>query len=250
VLRLVKTSKRFGESEVLRDVSLDFPIERVTAIVGPNGAGKTTLLNVATGIEKPSTGSVWLDAENLSCRGVEPHRAAGVIRTFQEPRVFSELSMLENIRFSEPDRLLPVLWSALGFRRGRHRWNPSGPARSLLDDFGLSSQGHTICGDLSYGQRRLVELATAFASSGVVYLLDEPSAGIAPNLLPVVRSQIRSLASAGAAVVVVDHDVEFVRSIADLVVFLDKGEIVTSGPSAEVLGDPQIRWRLWGAWGG
>lgn len=247
MLRLVETSKCFGDTEILCAVSLEFSASCITAIVGPNGAGKTTLLNVATGIEAPSMGTVWLDAENLTSRGIEAHRKAGVIRTFQDPRVFGELSVLENVRFSEPDRLFPALRSALRLRR--RCWKPGSLVLSLLADFDLDSRQHTRCEELSYGQRRLVELATAFAASGAVYLLDEPSAGIAPELMPTVCSRMKALASAGAAVIVVDHDVEFVRNVADVIVFVDRGEIVTSGPSAEVLDDPQMRWRLWGAWG-
>ena len=249
MLRLVKVSKFFGNTEVLCDVSLEFPAGCITAIVGANGAGKTTLLNIATGIERPSSGTIWFGDENLTSCGVAGHRKAGVIRTFQEPRVFGELSVLENVRFAEPDRLLPTLWSALRFWR-RHRWTPGDLVLSLLKDFKLDSEYNRACKNLSYGQRRLVELALAFSCSGAAYLLDEPSSGIAPSLMPAVSSGIRALASEGATVVLVDHDVEFVRRVADVIVFVDQGKVVSSSTNAEVLGDLQLRWRLWGAWSG
>lgn len=250
MIRLSKTSKSFGEAEVLRDISVEFAAGRVTAIVGPNGAGKTTLLNIATGIERPSSGSVWLGAQEVTSRGPERHREAGIIRTFQEPRIFTELSVLENIRFADPDRLLSSLCAAF---RWKGRWREPFPLNtetlSLLEDFGLGATLHTACSLLSYGQRRLVELAMAFSSSGVVYLLDEPSSGVGRDLRAVVTAQMESLARGGASVVVVDHDIEFVREAADEIVFLERGRVIHRGPTAEVLDDPQVRWRLWGAWG-
>lgn len=248
MLELIQVSKKYGEVMVLAEVTAQFPRGRITALIGTNGAGKTTLLNVATGLVAPDTGTISLGSE-LGKAPDKPQdfRKRGVIRTFQEPRIFPQLTPLENVRFGRPESL-----SAVILRAFRHLadddWNGRAAAEGTLSQLGLNTKEDKPSSDLSHGQQRLVELALAFNSPGEIYLFDEPSAGLAPEPRKVVHEKLRELKAEGSIVVVVDHDVEFVQAVADKIVFLDAGRVVAAGSPEDVLDKPEVKGHLWGAW--
>jgi ABC-type branched-subunit amino acid transport system ATPase component len=224
VLQAVGLTRRFGELLALNNCSVDIQRGTVTGIVGPNGSGKTTLLNCISGILRPDTGRVMFDGTDIT--GFDPARVArhGIGRTFQTSRVFRRLTVDDHLALAQH----------LSGRRG-----PSS-ASDFLDRFNLAEYGRTLAGQLSFGQQKLVELATVLALQPVVLLLDEPAAGINPRLLDDYGYHIRELAESGCTVVMVEHNIGFVFELCQAVVVMDQGSVIADGPPDVVRKDERV----------
>jgi branched-chain amino acid transport system permease protein len=232
----------FGGLTALAGIDLALHPGRIQAIIGPNGSGKSTLVNVLTRIYPQSRGTIRLDG--VSIDGMRPDQAAraGLARTFQNLRLFTDLSALDNVLIGAHPRFRASLAACLA---------GAGPARSeearerarvaaLLAEFGLSGQGPVRTGDLSYGVQKLVELARAVAKSPRLLLLDEPAAGLSAEEIDTLRRAIGATVAAGAAVLVIEHNMDFVMGIADEVTVLDQGRKISEGPPRAVQADPRV----------
>lgn len=234
-------SKSFDGVHALVDVSLEFPATGITAIIGPNGAGKTTLLNILTGFLRPNAGKCFLGPHETTQS--PPHRIArmAVARTFQDLRLISQVSTLDNVLVSCPnqrgERLLPAL---LRIGVAKEEAKNRGSAMDLLRFVGLEAQANDLAGELSYGQQKLLTLACCIATQARVLFLDEPVAGIAPEKVSQILDLLRKLSSQGKTIVFIEHDIEAIRRAADHVIVMDDGKIVTQGPPAEVLEKSEI----------
>jgi ABC-type branched-subunit amino acid transport system ATPase component/ABC-type branched-subunit amino acid transport system permease subunit len=234
LLRVEMATVQFGGVRALDQVSLKVPAGSITALIGPNGSGKTTLFNVIDGTYAPASGDVVLSGTSLS-KLDRTHRAfAGVGRTYQLPRLFDSLTVLENVAAVSSDfRLRRLAHSAVSGAEAAR-------ATELLEFVGLGDYVRARASDLSYGQRKLVELAQMLMLDPAVILLDEPAAGINPTLLKRLSDLIRSLNAAGRTFVIVEHDMHFVLSLADRATVLARGEVIASGEPGEVSADPAV----------
>ena len=234
VLRVHGVTVRFGGVAALTDVALDVGAGQVTGLIGPNGAGKTTLFNVISGLQRPDHGRVMLADADVTRMG--PHRRSrlGLARTFQRLELFGTLSAADNVR--------------VGLERGRRAGGlkaavPGGPdtARALLDRVGVADAADEQVGSLPTGTARLVELARALSIDPRVLLLDEPCSGLDDHESEGLGALLTDLAGEGRAVLVVEHDMDLVLKVCDVVHVLDCGEVIASGTPLEIRADPVVQ---------
>jgi ABC-type branched-subunit amino acid transport system ATPase component len=219
-------SKSFGGVQALADCSLTVPAGSITGLIGPNGSGKTTLFNVMTGYERPDGGQVFLSGRRIT--GAPPSRvfALGVGRTFQLTRIFPRMTVLENM-------LVPA-------QRGRSRRQHREHAMDLLAFTGIAAHAGKLAGTLSYGQRKLLELAYVLVADPAVVLLDEPAGGVNPSLIHHIADRIRDMNRAGKTFLLVEHNMDFVMTLCDQVTVLDSGAVVATGTPEAVRSDPRV----------
>jgi branched-chain amino acid transport system permease protein len=228
----------FGGFEALRSVDLTASGSGVTGIIGPNGAGKTTLLNVLTGLVVPTDGMFTLDGRPLT--GSSPHAIAraGLVRTFQNLRLFPALSVHENVAVA----------SLANRRSGSRRSAPGPTADELVAAVGLWEQRHRRARELDYGSARRLELARAAAGGPRFLLLDEPTSGMSEAESEAMIGQVRRIAElAGAAVIVIDHDLGFITGICDRIYCLDQGRVLAIGTPDEIRADRRVQEAYLGA---
>jgi branched-chain amino acid transport system permease protein len=229
-LRTEDVTVRFGGFTALREVSLAATNDTVLGLIGPNGAGKTTLLNVVTGLVEPAGGAVTLDGESVT--GLPSHQLArhGLVRTFQNLRLFSSLTVRDNIAVA----------AEIG---GRYRPDRARPTvEELLVLAGLWDQRDRRARELDYGNSRRLELARAAAVGPVFLLLDEPTSGMSETESQAMIERVRATAAAvSAGVVVIDHDLGFIVGICQQIVCLDQGAVIATGTAAEIQADPAVR---------
>lgn len=232
LLQLRGVNKSFGDVDVVRDVSLDVARGRMTALVGPNGAGKTTLLSIVAGEHRPSSGRVLYDGADIT--SLPPHRrgARGLVRTFQMTSEFRHLTVLENLIAASPDRRGNTFRSV--FLQRRSHWADAERAavrraRELLDRFGLWPKEDDYAGDLSGGQRKILELLRAVMAEPKALLLDEPFAGVHPRVLSDLASFLEDLCAEGTTVLLIAHELDAVERHCDSVVVMARGAVIFEG---------------------
>lgn len=240
-LRCANITRSFNGVKALQEVSIEFPRNGITAIIGPNGAGKTTLVNVLTGFLKPEAGSVWLDDKEIT--GLPPYRIArsGLVRTFQDVRIALEMSVIDNAMLA-CQRSYPVgVWDRMiPSRVKQHEFTVRDSAQDALRFTHLNDDCSRRAGDLSYGQQKLLSLACCLALNAQTFLLDEPVAGVHPEMAERIIGVLRSLKERGKQIVFIEHDIESVRRLADEVFVLNEGRVIAHGLTAEILTQPQV----------
>jgi ABC-type branched-subunit amino acid transport system ATPase component len=242
MLRLDGVSKFFGGLPALQDVSISVPAGRLTALIGPNGAGKSTLINCMTGVLSPSAGSIRFLDQDIA--GLPAHRITrlGIHRTFQNLRLFPRLSVLENVLTGltcEGGESMFMAMLRLPYLRHRERQLKL-RALEAMDQFGLADKAQWPAGVLAYGDKKRVELARAIVGKPRLLLLDEPVAGLNAEETAAVGEQLRNLRRAGHTILLVEHDMDLVMNIADLVVILDSGRCIATGTAGEVRRNPLV----------
>ncbi len=243
ILKLEGLTKRFGGVVALDRVDLEVPRGEIVSIIGPNGAGKTTLFNCVTGLLRPDAGEVRFGS--ISLAGLGPHEVArsGIARTFQNIRLFTQMTVLENVlagthvrtKAGWLDSLAP--WSRS--IRQEDRWALDRSVR-LLERLGLAGLADRPAGELSYGQQRRAELARALASDPEMVLLDEPAAGLAQEERRDLMGLLRGLKAQGLTIFLIEHDMKVVMPVSDRVAVLDYGAKIAEGPPAQVQDDPKV----------
>jgi ABC-type branched-subunit amino acid transport system ATPase component/ABC-type branched-subunit amino acid transport system permease subunit len=239
VLVSAGVSKSFGGVRALSDVS--FSVERgaIHSLIGPNGAGKTTLVNVWSGFYRPDAGVVEFAGKRIS--GLSPAAIArrGLVRTFQTPQLFEELSVLDNVLVgASGHRLGSAPAALLGVSRADTAARDI--ALAALDETGLDARAHTRAGALALGDRRRLEIARALAAGAVVLLLDEPAAGLSAAEIDELDALLTRLKGRGTTVVLVEHHMDLVMAISDRVTVLDEGRVIADGPPATVQRDTAV----------
>lgn len=243
LLELDNCTKQFGGLKAVSDVSLKVEPLSLVGLIGPNGAGKTTVFNLITGVYQPTSGAIRLDGRNI--HGMSPSRiaACGISRTFQNIRLFPDLTVLENVRIACHVRSQSTLLDALLRTQRHYRSEAAILERSyqLLELFGLEQHADWRSTSLPYGEQRRLEIARALATQPKVLLLDEPAAGMNPqekeelmHLIERVRSEFQ------VAVLLIEHDMQLVMSICERISVLDYGEIIAEGKPAEIRNDPKV----------
>ena len=242
MLRLDKVSKRFGGLSVLEDVSFAVPPGSVFGLIGPNGAGKTTVFNLITGLLAPSGGRVTLGDTSLV--GRRPHRITrlGIARTFQNIRVFKEMTLRENVIVGMHAHLgygiAQWLFSLPGYRAAEKR--AMARADELLSWVGLGGKANDIADELSYGEQRKLELARALATEPKLLLLDEPVAGMNSGEKQDLMVEIERIAARGYTVFLIEHDMRFVMGLCSRIAVLNFGRVIAEGPPEQIRNDPAV----------
>lgn len=239
ILQLDQITKRFGGLVAVNAVSFDLPSQRIVSIIGPNGAGKTTLFNIITGIYKPDVGTLIFDGINIAGRRPDQITALGMCRTFQNIRLFPNMSVIENVLVGAHSRLpKSTTWGAV-FRTRTFRKSEEDArleARRLLRYVGLpSGSGDRLAKNLPYGQQRKVEIARALAAKPKLILLDEPTAGMNPQETDDAIHLFRRLRDElGVTVLLIEHDMKVVMGISERISVIDYGQKIAEGTPAEV----------------
>lgn len=234
LLRVDGLVKRFGGVTALDGATLDVPAGSITALIGPNGSGKTTLFDVVDGTHPVTAGRIEFAGTDITGLGRTQRAFAGIGRTNQLPRLFNSMTVLANVAAANSEfRLRNLASSAVSGAEAAR-------ATELLTFVGMGEYLDATASDLSYGQRKLVELAQVLMLDPAVILLDEPAAGINPTLVQRLGELIRALNAAGRTFVIVEHDMPFVLGLCDPVVVLARGQVIATGPPTTISVDPAV----------
>jgi branched-chain amino acid transport system ATP-binding protein len=235
-------TRRFAGLVAVDRVELEVPEGGVHAVIGPNGAGKTTLFNLISGLAAPSTGSIRFDGRDVTGLPADRRARLGLARTFQNIRVFSAMTVLENALVGLHPRLtssLPAIIARLpGFRREER--SAVARAHEALALVGLHARAQDRASALSYGDQRRLEIARAMAGRPRLILLDEPAAGMNPGETMALGALIRVIAEAGTTVLLVEHDMQFVMGLSDSVFVLNFGRLIFSGTPSAARADARV----------
>jgi ABC-type branched-subunit amino acid transport system ATPase component len=233
LLKVNGLTKHFGGVAAVNGCSFDVDQGTITALIGPNGSGKTTAFNMITGYLPADSGSVAFAGQAVSRPDPTRLYRAGLMRTFQQARVFPALTLIENLTVG-----IVQPWSAL-LRRGVSERNRE-RALALLEEFGLERLARRPAGELSFGQRKLLEFATVLMGEPKLVLLDEPTAGVNPVMVEQIERHVRDLHARGLTFLIVEHDMHLVMRLCDPVIVLDRGATIKQGPPAEVQTDSAV----------
>jgi branched-chain amino acid transport system ATP-binding protein len=225
--------KRFGGVVAVDACSFSVATGTITGLIGPNGSGKTTVFNLVTGYLGADEGAVRFDGVRIRRPSPALLARRGLIRTFQQARIFSQLTLVENLVLAAPQ----PWW---GFGRLSVSGAERARAEELLDEFGLHDHADVAAQELSYGQQKLLEFAATLMSRPKLVLLDEPTAGVNPVVVDRITSHIRRLNEQGLTFLVVEHDMNVVMSLCDPVIVLDRGTMIAEGKPDEVQRDPAV----------
>ena len=242
LLVAAEVTKVFGGHRAVDGVSFSLPRGAIGGLIGPNGAGKTTLFNCLAGFTKPSSGQVWLDGQPIA--GAPPSRvfAAGLARTFQIPRPFPEMTVLDNVMLAPTGQLGERFWAnwlrpaAVAAQERATR----DAARHWLDFVGLAALEQQPARVLSGGQRKLLELARVMVAQPKLVLLDEPGAGVNPALLDQIVDKVSALNRQGVTFLVIEHNMDLVMTLCRPVMVMAQGRLLMTGNAAQVLRDPRV----------
>ena len=244
LLEAASVTKAFGGLVAVDDVSFSVAPRSIVSIIGPNGAGKTTFFNILTGLYRPTSGRIYFDGKDVTYRRPDAILAMGMARTFQNIRLFSTMSALENVLVGQHARLRAGLFRSIlrtpAVRREEREARTK--ARELLTYAGLREGLHDeMSASLSYGDQRRVEIARALASEPKLLLLDEPTAGMNPNeseRLTAFMERLRD--ERGVTILLIEHDMKVVMGVSERITVLDHGERIAEGPPAEVRTDERV----------
>ena len=242
MLRLDAVKRSFGGAWAVDGVSFEVPCGSITGLIGPNGAGKTTLFNLIAGSLRPSAGRIFLDGTAIE--GERPHRrlARGLARTFQIPRPFPAMTVLENVllagQHQRGERPFANWYAPRAVAR-QERVLVS-RARALIEFVALSRLEAAPAGTLSGGQRKLLELARVLMAEPRLLLLDEPAAGVNPSLLEVIVERLQALHARGMTFLLVEHNMDIVARLCSRVHVMAEGRLLASGTPSEVTSDARV----------
>ena len=242
MLQLKNISKNFGGLQVLQDVNFNVPQGGIFGLIGPNGAGKTTVFNLITGLLRASGGAIEFDGQDIG--KVAPHKITerGIARTFQNIRVFKEMTLLENVVVGMHDHM-DYSFGSLLFNLGGYR-KVEAQAREraleLLSWVRLDHKAHTLADSLSYGEQRKLEFARALATKPKLLLLDEPVAGMNPAEKTELMAEILNIKQRGFSIFMIEHDMRFVMGLCDRIAVLNFGRIIAEGSPDQIKNNQEV----------
>jgi branched-chain amino acid transport system ATP-binding protein len=242
MLKLDKVTKHFGGIQAVRELTLAVPLREIIGLIGPNGAGKSTVVNLITGMLKITSGTVWLGGKDITT--LPPHQVArsGIARTFQNIRLVSSASAIENVMSGfhrhEKTGFLANLLSLPASRRESERLRVR--AHELMSRLGIAHLVDVPAGQLPYGHQRKVEIARALATAPRFLLLDEPVAGMNQKEADELGQLIREVAATGIGVLLIEHNMEFVKNLCSSLYVLSSGALIAQGEPERAMRDPTV----------
>jgi branched-chain amino acid transport system ATP-binding protein len=242
LLSLQGVTKTFGGLTAVDNVTFDVETGAIISLIGPNGAGKSTVFNLVTGVYTPTAGTILFDGRSIG--GLKPHSVAslGILRTFQNIRLFAHMSVLDNVLVGRHARMRSAPWDnafRTPFAR-REEKAAEESAMATLDWIGLSRYSHEWARNLPYGMQRRLEIARALASEPKLLLLDEPAAGTNPAEKVALMKLVQAIRDRGVTVLLIEHDMKLVMGISDYVHVLDYGAEIAHGKPEMVRHDPRV----------
>jgi branched-chain amino acid transport system ATP-binding protein len=242
ILRVSGVSKRFGGLQALSDVGITITPGQVYGLIGPNGAGKTTFFNVLTGLYMPDSGSFELAGKPYQPSAVHEVAKAGIARTFQNIRLFADMTALENVMVGRHVRTRSGLVGAVFRTRGFKAEEAAIAARAqeLLEYVGIGGFAEYKARTLSYGDQRRLEVARALATDPKLIALDEPAAGMNATETAALRTLLENIRRDGTTILLIEHDMKLVMNLCDRVLVLDYGKKIAEGVAAAVQKDPKV----------
>ena len=234
ILETVEISKYFGAVAAVDGLSISIPRKGMTSIVGPNGSGKSTLINLLSGTLPLDGGMVVIDGQGLRVIHAYETPDHSITRTFQEVRLFNQINVMDNILVVLTARgFLPAL-----LERSKRQYRER--AQEILEKVGMWEKRTSLAQDLSYGQRKLLEIGRAMALNVNIYLFDEPFAGLFPQMLERVKDILKGMRDEGRTIIFVSHNMDIVREMADHLIVLDGGKFLLAGEVEDVLTQPEV----------
>jgi branched-chain amino acid transport system ATP-binding protein len=232
----------FGGLKAVQNVSLQVQPEQIFSVIGPNGAGKTTFFNCLSGIYQPTSGRIFFQDQDITRLPSYQRCRLGLARTFQNIRLFGEMSALENVRVGQFSHHRPSWWSTLARTAGYRTQDQKAEkeARDLLEFVGLGSFADTWARNLAYGLQRRLEIARALATQPKILLLDEPGAGMNPQEIGEMIQLIERTRQRGLAIILIEHHMKVVMSISQKILVLDHGDPIACGTPGEIRRDPKV----------
>lgn len=242
LLQVQGLTKSFGGNIAVKEVSFNLEPGGITGLIGPNGAGKTTVFNLISGILRPTSGEVYLKGRKIT--GLKSNQIAtmGITRTFQNLQIFANMTVMENVMVGEHNRSKTgLLGAAMGLpRTKKEEQQIRQRAIEYLKVVGLENRAEDPAENLAFGQQRLLEIARALATEPDMLLLDEPAAGLNGGETRELVALLRRLRAAGKTILLVEHDMDTVMGVADMVVVLDFGSKIAEGTPAEIQADERV----------
>ncbi|MBL4863905.1 MAG: ABC transporter ATP-binding protein [Rhodobiaceae bacterium] len=236
LLEVQGVTKTFGGVVANRSVSIEVRAGEIAGLIGPNGSGKTTLFNSIVGAHAIDDGSIRFEGEEISTFRVPVIARRGLLRTFQQTRIYGEMTALENMRISAPEARVSALSLLGGFSSKTDR-----RGEELLEFVGLASKRFLRAGALSFGQQKLLEFAMALMSEPKLLLLDEPTAGINPTLINGLIDRLKQAnKELGVTLLIIEHNMRVIMNLAERITCLAHGEVLASGTPEEVRNDPRV----------
>jgi ABC-type branched-subunit amino acid transport system ATPase component len=246
-LSIESLTKRFGGFYALNDLSMQVATGHIHALIGPNGAGKTTFFNLVTGVLAADTGRILFEGAEVADARPSRRTLRGMARTFQNIRLFPQLTVLETVMIGEHCRFYSSIWKGLRdtvlhrpFGEAQEERKMRETALELLEFFGLAGQKDAKASDLPYGDQRKLEMARALATRPRLLLLDEPAAGMNPHETEELDEVITRIRDRGVTIVLVEHDMGLVMGISDRITVLNFGTRIADGSAAEIQDDPAV----------
>ncbi|CAI0914760.1 ABC transporter ATP-binding protein [Serratia grimesii] len=242
LLTLSHVSKRFGGLTAVDDVSISIHQGEIYGLIGPNGAGKTTCFNLITGLYRADSGEFRLQDRRYKPQAIDKVAQAGIARTFQNLRLFNEMSVLENVMVGCHLRTRNGLWAAISRHRLARQEEQATREKSyaLLEYIGISQFADYRAGDLSYGHQRRLEIARALATEPKLLALDEPAAGMNAAEKVALRELLQRIRESGKTLLLIEHDVKLVMGLCDRLTVLDYGKVIAEGEPAQVRREPAV----------
>lgn len=243
ILDAKELTQKFGGLTAVDNVSLHVGVDELVALIGPNGAGKTTLFNMLTGVNAPTEGDVYLAGEKITGKKAYAVAQMGISRTFQNIRLFSDMTVLENVLTALTNHYKESFVSSVLRLPGYYKTEAAmkEEAMKLLNDFGLASVAENRAGNLPYGAQRRVEIVRALATRPKVIFLDEPAAGMNPEETADLTRLIKKIQSEyHTAVLLIEHDMSLVMNIAERIYVLDHGHLLAEGTPKEIQDNPEV----------
>ena len=242
LFQMDNVTKQFGGLTAVHDVSFSIDPGAIVAMIGPNGAGKSTVFNLITGIYQPTKGTIQFDGHHIEGLRTDLVTKAGIARTFQNIRLFSFMSALDNVMTGEHPRMQAKLWDSLlhtpSMRQEERKVRER--ALELLRFVGLESDADNYARNLPYGSQRRLEIARALASSPKLLLLDEPAAGMNPREKTDLIALIRRIREIGVTVFLIEHDMGLVMEISEYITVLDHGDKIAEGSPAQIRANDRV----------
>ena len=242
ILEIANLTKHFGGVTAVSNIDISVQEGQIASLIGPNGAGKTTLFNCVTGLEPPTEGSVKFQNRNIVNLRPDQIAEIGMARTFQNIRLFSELTVLDNVKIGRHCRSKSRLWNSIS-RNQKQRQEEShitSYAFQQLNFVGLEEFRDQLAGNLSYGDQRRVEIARALAMGPTLLLLDEPAAGMNPQETQRLIELIHAIREQGITILLIEHDMKMVMQISDWVTVIAQGEKISAGEPEAVQNDERV----------